>query len=45
VGKIFKGAKAGNLPTKLELVIDGETATALGIQIPESILLRVDQGD
>jgi ABC-type uncharacterized transport system substrate-binding protein len=44
---IFKGAKAGNLlieqPIKLELVIDRETAKALGIKIPESILLRVDK--
>jgi putative ABC transport system substrate-binding protein len=47
VDRIFRGAKPSELPierpTRLELIVNRRAAQAIGLVLPNSILLRADR--
>ena len=47
VAKVFNGARAGELPLEqpnaVELVVNFKTAKALGLAVPQAVLLRTDR--
>ena len=47
VDRILRGEKSGDLPvqlpTRFEMIVNRRTATALGLAIPPSIMLRADE--
>ena len=43
VDRILRGEKPGDLPVKYEMIVNRKAATALGLTVPQSILLRAEE--